>query len=96
MFVLLILGLLVGCLILVPLLLVGLVLRLVVGLAVLPFKIVGFVIRLGLGLAVGVVGLLLAGTLLLIPLLPVIALAFGIWLIIRLSRRTTVPRLATD
>lgn len=87
MFVLLILCLLVGFLILVPLLILSFVLRLLVGLVLIPFQLVGFAIRLGLGLAVGLVGLILAGTVLLIPLLPIVVLAVGIWLIIRLSRR---------
>jgi len=87
MFVLLILGLIVGSLIVVPLLILGLVLRLVVGLVLLPFQIAGFAIRLTLGFVLGLVGLILAGAVLLIPLLPVLALLGGIWLIFRLSRR---------
>ena len=96
MFVLLILGLFVGCLIVVPLLLLGLALRLALGLALLPFRIAGLAIRLAVGLVVGLVGLVLAGAVLLIPLLPVIALVGGIWLIVRLSRRHPAERLATD
>jgi hypothetical protein len=96
MFVLLILGLFVGCLIVVPLLLLGLALRLALGLALLPFRIAGLAIRLAVGLVVGLVGLVLAGAVLLIPLLPVIALVGGIWLIVRLSRRHPAARLATD
>lgn len=87
MFVLLLLGLLVGCLIVVPLLILGLVLRLVIGLLLLPFQIAGLAIRLTLGLVFALVGVILAGAVLLIPLLPIIALVGGIWLIFRLSRR---------
>jgi hypothetical protein len=94
MAVLLFLGLLVGCLIVVPLLIVGLVLRLVIGLVLLPFQIAGFAIRLTLGLIAVVVGLVLAGTVLLIPLLPIVALALGIWFIFRWVRRPQPARLA--
>jgi hypothetical protein len=96
MFVLLILALFVGCLILVPLLIVGFVLRLLIGLILLPFQIAGFAIRIGIGLAAGLVGLILAGAVLLIPLLPIVLLVGGIWLIFRLSRRHPVAHLATD
>jgi len=94
MFVLLILCLFVGCLILVPLLLVGIVLRLLIGLVLLPLQLAGFAIRLGLGLAVGLIGLILAGAVLLIPLLPIVFLVGGIWLIVRLSRRHPAAGLA--
>jgi len=94
MFVLLILCLFVGCLILVPLLILGFVLRLVIGLVLLPFQLAGLAIRLGLGLVVGLVGLILAGAVLLIPLLPIVLLVGGIWLIVRLSRRHPAARLA--
>ena len=96
MFVLVILGLLVGCLIVSPLLLVGLVLRLVLGLVLLPFQIAGFAIRLTFGLVAALVGLVLAGAVLLIPLLPIIALIGGIWLIVRLSRRHQPARLVSN
>ena len=96
MFVLVILGLLVGCLIVIPLMLVGLVLRLILGLVLLPFQIAGFAIRLTLGLIAALVGLLLVGAVLLIPLLPIIALIGGIWLIFRLSRRHQPARLASN
>ena len=94
MFVLLLLGFFVGCLIVVPLLLLGLLLRLAIGVAFLPFRIAGLAIRLAFGLVVGIVGLILAGTLLLIPLLPVVAVVAGIWLIVRLSRPHPAARLA--
>jgi len=96
MFVLLILCLFVGCLIVVPLLLVALALKLAIGLVLIPFRIAGFAIKLVLGLAVGLVGLVLAGTVLLIPLLPIVALVFGIWLILRLSERHPATRLAAE
>lgn len=93
MFVLLILGLFVGCLIVVPVLLVGLVLRLILGLVLLPFQIAGFAIRLTLGLIAGLVGLILAGAVLLIPLLTILALIGGVWLVFRLTRRQQPARL---
>ena len=87
MAVLLMLFLFVGFLILVPLLIVGLVLKLALALVLIPFKVAGLAIRLALGLVFGVVGLILAGTaVLLIPLLPILFLAAGIWLIVRLTR----------
>ncbi len=95
MFVLMVLFLLVGCLIVVPLILVGLVLRVVIGLALLPFKIAGLAIRLTAGLVIGLIGLILAGAMLLIPLLPIVAVICGIWLIVRLSRRQPAARLAS-
>jgi hypothetical protein len=95
MYLLLILGLLVGSLILIPLLLVGLVLRIVVGVALLPFRLAGFAIRLSLGLVFGLIALILAGTVLLIPLLPVIAVVFLVWLIFRPSRRQPAAGLIT-
>lgn len=94
MFVLLLVGFFVACLIVVPLLLLGFLLRLAIGLAFLPFRIAGLAIRLVFGLVVGIVGLILAGTLLLIPLLPVVAVVAGIWLIVRLSRPHPAARLA--
>jgi len=92
MFVLFVLGLFLACLIVVPLLLVGLALRLAIAVVLLPFRIAG----LAAGLAVGFVGLLFAGAILLIPLLPVIALVGGIWLMVRLARRQPAAQLATD
>jgi hypothetical protein len=77
-----------------PLLLIGLVLRLVL----LPLKIVGFALRLVFklvfgvfGLVFGVFGLVLAllavgGFVLLLPLLPVLFVAAGIWLVARAFR----------
>ena len=91
MFALVLLGLFLGCLIVVPLLLIGLALRLAIGLALLPFRIAGLAIRLVIGL---LVALLLAGALILIPLLPIIAVVGGIWLIVRLTRRQPPARLA--
>ncbi len=93
MFALVILGLFLGCLILIPLLILGFVLKLLIALVLLPFQLAGFAIRLGLGLAVGLVGLILAGAVLLIPLLPIVFLVGGIWLLVRLIRRQPAPRL---
>jgi hypothetical protein len=95
MAVLLMLLLFVGCLILVPLLILGLVLKLVLGLVLIPFKVAGLAIRLALGMVFGLVGLVLAGSaVLLIPLLPILFLAGLIWLIVRLSRRQPAAHLA--
>jgi len=101
MLFLLFLGLMVVVgLIVIPLLLVGLVLKLVIGIALLPLRLAGFAIRVVLGLAAGVVALLvailLAGGLLLIPLLPVIALVACFWMVFRLTRRGPATHLATD
>jgi hypothetical protein len=96
MLALLMLLLFVGFLIVVPLLLVGLVLRLAVGLVLIPLKIAVFAVRLSLGLVAGLVGLILAGTVLLIPLLPVLLLALFVWMIVRLVRRQPPARLAAD
>jgi len=91
MFLLLMLALVAFCLIVVPLLLVALAIKLAIGLLFLPFRIAGFVFRIASGLVVGIVfglvGLLVAGVVLLIPLLPIIAVVGGIWLIVRMSRR---------
>ncbi len=95
MFVLLFLMFLVGCLLVVPLLLVGLVLRLAIGVVLLPLRIAGFALRLTLGLVLGLVALVLAGSMLLIPLLPVIALVGAIGLLFRLTRRHPAAPLAT-
>jgi len=92
MIALFLVGMFVAFLIVVPLLLLGLALRLAIGLALLPFRIAGLAIRLTIGL----VGLILAGAVLLIPLLPVIALVCAIWLIVRLSRRHPAAGLATE
>jgi len=95
MAVLLTLFLIVGFLILVPLLIVGLALKLALALVLIPFKVAGLAIRLALGLVFGVVGLILAGTaVLLIPLLPILFLAAGIWLIVRLTRPRPAAGLA--
>ena len=96
MIALFLVGLFVALLIVVPLLLLGLALRLAIGLALLPFRIAGLAIRLTIGLVLGLVGLILAGTVLLIPLLPVIALGCAIWMIFRPSRRHPAAGLATE
>ena len=96
MFVLLILCLFVGCLIVVPLILVALLLKLVIGLLLLPFRIAGLALRLAAFLVVGVSGLVLAGTILLIPLLPIVALVGAIWLMLRIFRGRPAARLVTD
>ena len=72
-----------GFLLVLPLLIVGFLIRVAVG-----------IVRLSLGLAFGMVALVLAGTLLLLPLLPFVAGAFVIWLIVRLMRRQPAARLS--
>jgi hypothetical protein len=96
MIALLLVGLFVAFLIVIPLLLIGVVLRLVIGLALLPLRIAGLAIRLTVGLVLGIVGIILAGAVLLIPLLPVVALIGAIWLISRLSRRHPASGLVTE
>jgi hypothetical protein len=96
MIALILVGLFLAFLIVIPLLLLGVVLRLAIGLALLPFRIAGLAIRLTVGLALGIVGIILAGAVLLIPVLPVVALIGAIWLIFRLSRRHPAAGLATE
>lgn len=96
MVALLILLVFLGFAIALPLLLLGLVIRLAVGVALIPLKIAGFAVRLSLGLVLGLVALILTGVVLLIPLLPFLALAFAIWMIVRRTRRHPAVRLATD
>lgn len=94
---LLLLGLFVGFLILLPLMIVGLVLRLIFGIVLLPIRLAGFAIKVTFGLVAAAVGLVLGliglavglvavGAVLLIPLLPFLALACGAWLLWRLAR----------
>jgi len=85
-----------GFLIVLPLLILGLLIRVAVGVALIPLRLVGFAIRLSLGLAFGLVALVLAGTLLLLPLLPFVALAFFVWMIVRMTRRHPAAGLAAD
>jgi len=80
-----------GFLVILPLL----ILKVVLGLIWLPFKLLGFVLRLVFGLVFGVIGLvfsaagvvlallLAVGLALVVPLLPVLAIGFGIWLLVR-------------
>ena len=96
MIALLILLVFFGFLIALPLLLVALLIRVAVGVALIPLRIVGFAVRLSLGLVFGLVALLLAGTVLLLPLLPFVALAFVAWMIVRLMRRHPAAQLAAD
>ena len=84
-------------LVLVPLIL----LKLVVWLVLLPFKLVGLLVKVAFGI-VGLVGSILmtvagavfgvlavAFVVLLIPLLPLVLIAGGIWLLVRASRPQT-------
>ena len=94
MFVLLALCLLVGGVVVIPLILVALVLRLVLGIALLPIRIAWLLFRLGAGLLLGVCGLIVAaGMFVLIPLLPILLVVGAIWLIVRLFRGRPATRL---
>lgn len=91
-----------GFLVILPLML----LKLVLGLILLPFKLLGLVFRvvfgiLGLvfGLLFSGVGLVLAllvavGVALLVPLLPIVLIGVGIWLLVRSSGPRTPLRLS--
>ena len=95
MLVLLVLFVFAACLVLVPLLLVGLALRLMFAVVLLPFRLAGLALRLAIVLAMGLLALLMAGSLLLVPLLPIAALIGAIWLLARLVRgRPTTAGLA--
>jgi hypothetical protein len=101
---LLLLVLFVGFVLLVPLMIVGLALRIAFGILLLPFKLVGVALKLTAGLLAGIVGVVLGaaalvvvlvatGALLIIPFLPLFIVAGGIWLIWRLARRRPSPGL---
>ena len=76
-----------GFLIVLPLVILALLIRLAIGVALIPLKILGFAVRLSLGLVLGLVALILAGAVLLLPLLPFLLLAFVVWMVVRLVRR---------
>jgi hypothetical protein len=101
---LLLLVLFVGFVLLVPLLIVGLALRIAFGILLLPFKLAGVALKLTAGLVAGVVGvvlgavallavLLVTGAVLIIPFVPLAIVAGGAWLIWRLARRRPAPGL---
>jgi hypothetical protein len=88
---------LVGFFVVLPLVALGLLLRVVVGLVLLPFKLVGMVFGLVFGIAGAVFGLAIAaitvvvtllalGTVLLIPLLPILLVVAGLYLLFRMTR----------
>lgn len=90
--------LLLGLVFVVPLMLVGLLLRLVFAVVFLPLRLTGLALKLTFGLVFGLVGLIVGaaalaialvvfGAILLVPLLPFLLLAGGVWLIWRLTRR---------
>jgi hypothetical protein len=98
----LLMALFVGFLLLLPLMIVGLLLRLIFGLAVLPLKLAGFVIKLTFGLVAGLVGLVVglallavfvvtAGAFLLIPLLPIVLIGGAAWIAWRILRPKPRP-----
>jgi len=89
-------------LLLLPLILVGFLLKLLLFVILLPFKILGFLVGLvgslfaGIGKALLVVGgfvvvlALLVGGVVLLPLIPLLAIAAFIWVIVRLAGTATV------
>ena len=92
----------VGFLLLLPLMIVGLALRLIFGLAVLPLKLAGLAFKLTFGLIAGLIGLIVglialavflvtAGVFLLIPLLPFLLLGGAAWLAWRIVRPKPRP-----
>jgi hypothetical protein len=72
-----------------------LLLKLILGLIWLPFKLLGFALRLVFGLVFGIIGLVFSGAGLLvvllfvvafavvIPLLPILLIGVGLWLLVR-------------
>ena len=82
----------------VPLILVVVVFKVALALLFLPFKILGFVLRLVTGILGAVFGLLFSGlglgfavlafvaVAVLIPLLPLVVLGLGIWIVVRAAR----------
>jgi hypothetical protein len=98
------LALALGAVVLVPLVILGVLLKLLALLIFLPFKILGGILRLGfgvvglalkvlfsgIGLAFGLVALVLFAVL--IPLLPVLLIAGAVWLVVRSSRPRPLVR----
>jgi hypothetical protein len=78
----------VGFLVAAPLILAAFVIRLALGLAMIPLRLAAFAVRMSLGLALGLVALILGGTLIVLPLLPFILLAVIVWMIVRFARRS--------
>ena len=81
----------VGALVLVPLMLLGLLIKLLVSLVALPFRLLGWLFAgaVGIAAAVGKVAVafgLLLGGLLFLPLLPILLAGGLIWLFARLLR----------
>ena len=98
MFGLLLLAAFLGFILLIPLMILGFVLRLVFAIVLLPLKLAGLALKLTFGLVAGLIGVvvggialfvtcLILGTVLLIPLLPAVFAVAAIWLIWRLARR---------
>jgi hypothetical protein len=85
-------------LVLVPILLLGLFLKALLWVVLLPLRAMAALVGVGVGLlgflakgvgallAVGLGAVLLVGGLLVLPLLPVLALVFMVWVIVRLFR----------
>ena len=85
MFALALLALAFGLVIFLPILFVFVVLRVVLGL-------VGAVAKLTIGLVIGIVALVAAIlAVVLVPLLPIVIVAGGTWILLRLLRRRPVP-----
>ena len=90
--------LLLAMILLVPLMVVGFLLRVVFAVVLLPIRLAGLALKLTFGLVFGLVGLVVGaialaiafvvfGAILLVPLLPFLLLAGGIWLVWRLTHR---------
>ncbi|HEX4823658.1 MAG TPA: hypothetical protein VFV19_05070 [Candidatus Polarisedimenticolaceae bacterium] len=90
--------LLLAMVLVVPLMLVGLFLRLVFAVVFLPIRLAAFGLKLTFGLVFGLLGLvvggiglaiafLVFGAILIVPLLPFLLLAGAVWLMWRLLRR---------
>jgi hypothetical protein len=92
-----------GFLVILPLMLI----KLVLGLIFLPFKLLGLVFRVVFGVTFGVVGLVFrllfsgvglvlallvaVGVALLVPMIPIILIGVGLWLLVRSTTRRPPP-----
>jgi hypothetical protein len=92
-----------GLLVILPLILI----KLVLGLIFLPFKLLGLVFRVVFGVTVGRVGLVFrllfsgvglvlallvaVGVALLVPLVPIVLIGVGLWLLVRSTTRRPPP-----
>jgi hypothetical protein len=88
---LLVLGLIVA----VPLALLALLAKLLIGLVLLPFKLAGAILKGVAGLVGGIAALLgVVLVLVMLPLLPLFLVGAGVWLLVRPRRTVLVQRVA--